>query len=116
MEARIFHLPDKKLKINVFQYITVLLSRIRIFFLFQFRLKPRIQSLRIKIDKLIVEKSHRFSIGKSILEFPGEDNVIFFVIYKEPHSIRVLEIYDKWIRKLPEKYSLLEKVLINNLI
>lgn len=88
----------------------------RVFALFHFRLKPRILKMKEFVKKIVDIKKDFFPIGKSLFVFSGRDDTLYFIVYKENALISVLEIYDEILNKIPERYQILPRISMNDML
>ncbi|OHD55951.1 MAG: hypothetical protein A2Y33_10840 [Spirochaetes bacterium GWF1_51_8] len=90
--------------------------RIKVFFLFHFRLKPKIAQMSIYVAKIASLKKDVFPEGKSVFVFEGASDTLYFVVYKELDAISVTEVYDDVLNKLPQQYALLNRVSLSQVV
>lgn len=99
------------------RWLYLIWQKIRTFYLFQFKLKPKLNNMRTKITFLINQKSDRFPEGRSILVFPAQDNKhLYFLIFKDGQGLFIQEVYDDHFRQLPAAFEILPKTDLNNLL
>ncbi len=97
-------------KISIFQAIRTFFMRLRVKLLFHFRLKPRIKKMSVYVSQLANLRSSIFPLGKSVLTFQGEGDVLYFVMLKDDMGINVVEVFDELLNKLPENYQILQQI------
>jgi hypothetical protein len=54
-------------------------------------------------------------MGKSVLKFRGDKDVIYFVLLKDEVTVNVVEVFDDIFHRMPENYELLEHIEANEL-
>ena len=84
--------------------------------IFYFRLKPRILKMKVFVNKIVNMRNELFPYGKSLFVFPGNDDTLYFILFKEESLISVLEVYDEILNKIPERYQLLPQIKFNDLL
>ena len=90
--------------------------KIKVFFLFHFKLKPKIAQMSGYVAKIALLRRDAFPEGKSVFVFEGMTDTLYFVLYKENDSVSVTEVYDDVLNKLPQAYALLEKISLQQLV
>jgi hypothetical protein len=90
--------------------------KIKVFFLFHFKLKPKIAQMSGYIAKIAFLRRDAFPEGKSVFVFEGMSDTLYFILFKENDLISVTEVYDDVLNKLPETYALLEKISLQQLM
>jgi hypothetical protein len=89
---------------------------LKVFFLYQFRLKPRINRMKKFVSGMVAERAHFFPRGKSLFVFSGKEDNLYFIVLKEDPMIQVTEVFDDILNKVPERYEILPKVLLADLL
>lgn len=92
-----------------------LIRSIRVFFLFQFRLKPRIVRMKRFVNRIVSLKRDLFPAGRSLFIFSGKGDNLYFIVMKENALISVTEVYDDVLNRIPERYRLLPKIEFSEL-
>ena len=90
--------------------------KVKVWFAYNFRLKPLITRMRGYVDKIINLRSDAFPMGKSLFVFPGEGDIIYFIVYKEADTIEVQGVFDEVLNKIPENYRILRKINFMDII
>jgi hypothetical protein len=90
--------------------------RLKVAFLFQFRLKPRINRMKRFVSGLVSERADCFPRGKSLFVFSGKDDNLYFIVLKEDPAILVTEVFDDILNKVPDRYQILPKVLLQDIL
>lgn len=90
--------------------------RLKILFLYNFRLKPRIVRMKKFVSRIVSIKQELFPRGKSLFIFKGKDDNLYFIVLKEESVISVTEVYDDILNKVPEKYQILPKIQFNEIL
>lgn len=101
---------------KVLQSIVTFFGKIKVFFLFTFVLKPKIKKMAIYVSRMASLKRDVFPLGKSIFVFSGTGDIIYFIMLKENDVVRVIEVYDELLNKLPKPYNLFKRVTLEDLL
>ena len=101
---------------SVGEKVKALLMRIRIFFMYNWMLKPMIKKMSKYVVNIATIKQESFPLGKSLFVFPGKGDILYFVLFKESEKISILEIYDEVLNRLPERYNILQKITFQDLL
>lgn len=96
--------------ITFFQRIKALATRLRMWFLFHFRLKPRIKKMGYYVARFANVRRDSLPMGKSVLTFRGDKDIVYFILLKDDDAVNVVEIYDDLFHQMPENYRLLEHI------
>jgi hypothetical protein len=68
------------------------------------------------VSRIATLRKDVFPIGKSLFVFPGDGDIIYFVMFKEGDDIRVVEVFDELLNRLPEGYNILKRVNLQDLL
>ncbi len=101
---------------NLIIKFTQIFLRIKITLLFHMRLKPKILKMKDFVKKIANIRRELFPFGKSLFVFPGKEDTLYFIIFKEETFISVMEVYDEVLNKIPEKYQLLPQIKFSEML
>lgn len=90
--------------------------RLKVVFLYQFRLKPRINRMKRFVSSIIADRASFFPRGKSIFVFSGKEDNLYFVVLKEDPVIQVTEVFDDILNKVPQRYEILPKISLQDIL
>ena len=96
--------------------IVLFSRRSRVAWLYHFRLQPRIIRMRRFVGEIAAARKEHFPLGKSLFVFPGKDDTLYFIIFKETASITVTEVYDEILNRIPERYQILPQIKMSELL
>lgn len=105
-----------KMPNSFFEYILSGLARIRLNFLFHFRLKPRILQMKEHVAKIVHARPDKFPAGKSLFVFPGSEDILYFVIFRDADSVCISEVFDELFNPLPASYQLLKRINLSDVL
>lgn len=90
--------------------------RLKILFLYNFRLRPRIVRMKKFVSRIVSIKQDVFPRGKSLFIFNGKDDNLYFIVLKEESAISVTEVYDDILNKVPERYNILPQIRFTEVV
>jgi hypothetical protein len=88
----------------------------KVFFLYHFKLRPRILQMKSFVGRIIKIKQEYFPFGKSLFVFSGQEDTIYFIVFKEGADISVTEVYDEVLNRIPDRYGILPKISYQELL
>lgn len=71
--------------------------------------------MSVFVARLANMRGEMFPLGKSVLTFQGDGDILYFILLKEEQGISVLEVYDELLNKLPENYQILRQIQFREL-
>ena len=90
--------------------------RLKILFLYNFRLRPRIIRMKKFVSRIVSIRQDIFPRGKSLFIFKGKDDNLYFIVLKEDSVISVTEVYDDILNKVPDKYQILPQIQFSEIL